>query len=268
MLLLRGYPTDDPSVTTLVGAIPGPPGPKGDKGDTGATGATGPKGDKGDKGDGIQIDGVVATYADLPETASDGDTWIADGLMYVYAGSWPAEGTGTAITGPQGPVGPTGATGAQGPKGDKGDKGDTGATGAQGPTGAQGVQGQAGVSLDIEGAVNTYADLAALTPNAGQAWVNKADGKLYYYDATDGFPADGQGVPFQGAQGPEGPQGIQGEPGADGAGSWDDLSDKPTNLVTGHANTTPKGWDLVVLTEDQFQAITEPDPNTVYFRVG
>ncbi|QFG10378.1 tail protein [Mycobacterium phage Anthony] len=111
-----------------------------------------------------------------------------------------------AVQGPKGEKGDPG--GPMGPKGDKGD------TGPQGPEGPQGVQGEAGVSLDIEGHVNTYADLAALTPVRGQAWVVNADGLLYFYDG--GFPADGNGVPFQGEQGPRGPQGLQGSQGPKG----------------------------------------------------
>lgn len=108
----------------------------------------------------------------------------------------------------KGPVGATGATGAQGPTGP------TGPTGAQGPVGAQGIQGTAGVSLDINGTVSTYADLPAGSP--GDAYVVAADGLLYFRDAT-GYPANGNGVPFVGPQGPVGAQGIQGVAGADGA---------------------------------------------------
>lgn len=120
--------------------------------------------------------------------------------------AWTVSGN---IRGPQGPQGDEGPEGPQGPQGD---------TGAQGPTGADGAQGTAGVSLDIEGSVATYADLATLdpAPAAGQAWIVTADGLLYYYDATTGFPADGSGVPFQGPQGPTGSQGIQGVQGDPG----------------------------------------------------
>jgi hypothetical protein len=239
----------------------------------------------------------VDTYADLPTTGvAEGDFWLAGGNLYRYTASgWPAEDAGTPMQGPQGPVGDTGPQGPAGSDGADGasayevavaagfsgtqaawlsslvgPQGPKGDTGAQGPTGAQGVQGQAGVSLDIEGAVNTYADLATLdpAPTAGQAWVNKADGKLYYYDATAGFPADGLGVPFQGEQGPEGPQGIQGPAGTDGASSWADIADKPTNLVTGYSNGTPVDWKLDVLSDADYLALTDPDPTTVYFRLG
>lgn len=268
-MLLGGYHPDGAfqigDGSTLVGTIPGPQGPKGDKGDTGDTGPQGPKGDKGDTGDGLQIDGRVSTYADLPTTGvSAGEVWLAGGNLYIYGESgWPAEDAGTSVVGPQGPQGEQGIQGIQGVKGDKGDKGDTGATGAQGPTGAQGIQGSAGVSLDIQGTVATYADLPS-SPNNGDAYVVAADGKLYFFDGTS-FPASGSGVPFVGPQGPTGAQGIQGEA---GAGSWADLDDKPDNLVTGYSNGTPVPWKLDVLTEEQYEAIGSPDPTTVYFRLG
>lgn len=111
----------------------------------------------------------------------------------------------------------------KGPKGDKGDTGDQGIQGVQGvqgiqgPTGAQGVQGEAGVSLDINGTLANYAAITAVSsPQAGDAYVNAADGKLYFYDGTS-WPADGAGVPFVGPQGPTGPQGVAGADGATGA---------------------------------------------------
>ncbi|UCZ58636.1 hypothetical protein [Mycolicibacterium phocaicum] len=123
------------------------------------------------------------------------------------------------------------------PKGDTGAKGDQGIQGIQGEQGIQGPQGEPGVSLDIEGSVATYADLASLTPTDGQAWIVTADGKLYFYDG--GFPADGAGVPFRGPQGIQGIQGVQGEQGEQGipgdtgpAGSsaWADITGKPSTF--------------------------------------
>ena len=106
------------------------------------------------------------------------------------------------------PMGATGATGATGLQGIQG---------IQGVTGAQGVQGEAGVSLDINGTLANYAAITAISsPSAGDAYVNAADGKLYFYDGTS-WPADGAGVPFVGPIGPQGVQGIQGITGPTGA---------------------------------------------------
>jgi hypothetical protein len=127
------------------------------------------------------------------------------------------------------------------PKGDQGGQGVKGDTGTQGPAGGQGEQGVPGVSLDIEDTVPTYADLAALTPNNGDAYVVAADGLLYFFDGTS-FPADGDGVPFVGPQGPaggqgvqgdEGPQGVKGdtgEQGPPGTTDWSDLTGLPSTF--------------------------------------
>ena len=115
------------------------------------------------------------------------------------------------IQGPAGPAGTPGATGATGPVGPVGP---AGATGAQGPAGSQGIQGTAGVNLDIQGSVATYANLPG-SPADGDAYIVLADGKLYFYDGTS-WPADGAGVPFVGPQGPAGSQGIQGIQGIQG----------------------------------------------------
>lgn len=106
-------------------------------------GKTGPQGPAGPQGTGIQIDGQVATYEDLPTTGVPvGSTYVAAGKLYrLTAEGWPVEEDGIPFQGPQGETGATGATGAQGPAGPKGDTGDTGATGA---TGAQGPQGDTG----------------------------------------------------------------------------------------------------------------------------
>lgn len=230
----------------------GPTGPIGPTGPTGPTGATGQKGDTGDMGPqgppGITPNGQVGTYAELPASPNVGDAYVvtADGLMYVYTTTWPAEGEGYPFRGPQGIQG---EQGEQGPKGDKGDTGDQGIQGiqgeqgVQGPKGDHGDQGTPGVSLDIEGHVATYADLAALTPSYGQAWIVDADGLLYFYDTA--FPADGEGVPFrgpqgiqgeQGVQGVKGDQGIQGEQGPKGdpgTTDWDELTNMPAVIAAG-----------------------------------
>lgn len=175
-----------------------PKGDKGDKGDTGSTGAaatinvgttstgnpgtnasvsnvgtssaavlnfTIPRGDKGDKGD-------------------TGDTGAAGASATIAAGT-----TSTLPSGSSATVTNSGTSSAAVfnfgiPKGDKGDKGDPGA------------------GLQINGSVNTYADLpSGLGPSdAGTAYFNQADGKLYVWSGT-AWPADGDGAQFQGPQG-------------------------------------------------------------------
>jgi hypothetical protein len=75
----------------------GPAGPQGAQGATGATGPTGatgaqgPVGAKGDPGSGVHVTGSVATAADLPADASEGDAYIvtATGHLHVWdGGAW------------------------------------------------------------------------------------------------------------------------------------------------------------------------------------
>lgn len=110
-----GAPFQGPAGPTGATGATGPTGPTGATGSTGATGPTGAAGAtgaKGDTGDGLDIDGTVATYADLPSTGiSAGDVYLvlADNLLYTRgASSWPSSGAGISL------------------KGDKGDDGDPG----------------------------------------------------------------------------------------------------------------------------------------------
>ena len=113
----------------------GPAGPQGEAGPQGIQGEQGPQGPKGEDGAGIEITGSVPTYADLPSgltTEDDGKGYYveADGKLYIWNGtSFPANGDGVQIQGPQGPQGIQGIQGEQGPQG------------VQGPAGANGVDG-------------------------------------------------------------------------------------------------------------------------------
>lgn len=69
------------------------------------------------KGTGFTVNGRVPTYADLPTGLTSGDAGKAyvvdaDSLAYIWDGtSWPADGDGEALTGPQGPAGTDGTDG-------------------------------------------------------------------------------------------------------------------------------------------------------------
>jgi hypothetical protein len=130
-------PTGGTGATGTQGAT-GPQGPQGETGPQGATGPTGPQGETGPQGPqgatgpqgtaglGIQFKGQVATFADLPTGAAQGDAYTvqADNTLRVWDATTSAWVNGGSIQGPQGPQGTTGATGA---------------TGAAGATGATGV---------------------------------------------------------------------------------------------------------------------------------
>ena len=128
----------------------------------GLGGLKGDKGDKGDDGTGISIDGTVATYADLPTNLGlddDGKGYYveADGKLYIWNGtSFPADGDGVQIQGPQGPKGEKGDTGPQGPQGEQGEQGPAGANGVDGfsPT-ATVVRTENGATITITDAEGT-----------------------------------------------------------------------------------------------------------------
>lgn len=113
-----------------VAGIPGPAGPKGDQGD------------KGDQGVGLDLDGSVPTYADLPTppNVNYNDVIVVEetghGWIYTDRG-W--IDLGVVIQGPQGDKGDQGIQGPEGPRGDQGPKGDAGSPGQQGPEGPVGV---------------------------------------------------------------------------------------------------------------------------------
>lgn len=80
---------------------------------------------------------------------------------------------------------------------------------AGGLRGLTGPKGEPGAGLAINGSVDTYSELPDdLGPeDAGKAWFNQDDGKLYVWTGTR-FPAEGQGSQFEGPEGPEGPTGF------------------------------------------------------------
>jgi hypothetical protein len=148
----------------------GPTGPQGPVGTQGPQGVPGPIGPAGQPGPGFNFLGTVATSADLPTSATQGDAytvtatntlWIYDGTVWNDAGviqgpqgvqGIPGPAGPAGAVGPQGPAGPTGATGPQGPQGIQGLPGPTGATGGAGatgpagPVGPQGPQGPQGLT--------------------------------------------------------------------------------------------------------------------------
>lgn len=151
-------------------------GDTGSTGSVGAQGPTGPGGERGLPGISLDIQGTVATYADLPASPAEGDAYVvaADGQLYFFDGvSFPASGQGAPFVGPAGPTGPGGSVGPSGDRGERGDTGPTGATGygergergdtgPAGPTGASGATGAAGKSITnvvpVGDSIQFYAD--------------------------------------------------------------------------------------------------------------
>lgn len=237
------------------GGASGKPGPAGPQGAQGVPGIQGPQGTAGVS---LDIQGTVATYADLPKTPAAGDAYVvaADGKLYFYDGTaWPVNGGGVpfqgpigpqgipgpqGLTGPEGPAGVDGAAGADstvpGPAGPAGADGATGPQGDPGPAGADGAPGVDGVDGEVgpagpQGEPGPAGEqgIQGVPGETGPAGADGADG-------VDG-PAGPQGDPglegpagpagadgvdgVTGPEGPPGPQGDPGPPGVDGAAGAD-----------------------------------------------
>lgn len=89
--------------------------------------------------------------------------------------------------------------------------------GPQGPVGPQGPAGKDGAGISIAGSVAAHSALPSNlgAQDAGKAYLNEADGKLYVWNGS-AWPADGQGAEFRGPEGPQGPTGLQGPIGPPG----------------------------------------------------
>ena len=138
----------------------GPEGPQGERGPQGIQGKQGPQGPAGQDGAGISIEASVATYANLPTNLTPADNgkgyYVEDeGKLYIWNGtSFPADGSGVQIQGPQGPQG---IQGVQGPQGVQGVQGPAGADGADG------VSPSATVTQTATGATITITDAQGTT---------------------------------------------------------------------------------------------------------
>ena len=202
----------------------------GSAGATGPAGPAGPEGPMGTQGIGIRYVGTVATVADLPATATQGDLYTVSTPEPVHGFVWDDTTAGWVDAGPvqgpqgiEGPAGPAGADGkdglpgkqgAQGVQGEVGPAGADGAVGPAGPAGAdgkdglpgkQGVQGEVGPA-GPEGPAGADGAAGPEGP-AGPAGADGAPG----VDGKDGLPGK------QGAAGPKGDTGAAGADGVDGA---------------------------------------------------
>lgn len=165
----------------------------------GAEGPQGPQGIQGPPGLGITYRGSVATDADLPATAAQGDLWIVETPAPATAWVWDDAEAAWIDAGPvQGPQGIQGEAGPQGIQGVQGEPGATGATGPQGPAGADGAAGPVGPE-GPQGIQGIQGEAGPAGP-AGAAGPTGPKG-----DTGDTGPA--------GPQGPEGPAGPKGDPG-------------------------------------------------------
>ena len=101
---------------------------------------------------GLDVKGIVADYASLPSSATQGDIYAVGSAapfeLYVYNNSSWVDFGQFPKAGPKGDQGPQGEPGRQGPRGLTGEPGPRGYTGAPGAPGPEGPQGPAGPKGD------------------------------------------------------------------------------------------------------------------------
>jgi hypothetical protein len=181
-------------------------------------GAPGVDGVDGADGVSISIQGSVATYADLPADAIEGECYVveADGLLYDSDGAgFPPEGSGVPWRGPQGIQGQPGEV------------------------------GPAGLGITYKGTVDVESSLPA-TADSGDLYIvsDPAPAHGFVWDAetsawVDAGPVQGpQGIP-----GPQGVAGVDGAPGKDGVAGADGAAGPagPTGPAGPKGDTGPAG---------------------------
>jgi len=159
---------------------------------------------------------------DFPNSPSNGDTYSANGIDWIYNGSvWKKDAT-SGVKGQKGEVGDKGQKGEVGEKGqkgevgDKGQKGEIGATGGTGGTGDKGQKGQKGEVGDK----GQKGEIGATGGTGGTG--SKGDKGQKGQDGTDATGAKGQkgekgAIGPQGGTGGTGDKGDQGQKGDAGA---------------------------------------------------
>jgi len=195
-------------------------GPRGEQGPQGATGPAGPE------GQGLNINGDVPTFDDLPETPEDDSFWYVidvNEIWYWSGDAWYNAGS-PGGTGPRGPVGPEGPTGPKGLKGDEGPQGEQGEQGPEGPMGPsggygpEGEQGPPGVGINLKGEVADEASLPTENNTVSDAWHIADTGEIaIWIETTPGNYEWYLMDQVAGPEGPTGPQGPTGEQGSEGA---------------------------------------------------
>lgn len=139
--------------------VPGPQGPAGPVGPQGEQGIQGPQGIQGEQGIqgapglGITFKGQVATEADLPASAEQGDLYVVNDPAPAHGFVWDADTASWVDAGPvQGPQGIQGPQGVEGP---------------QGPAGPSAVSADAGNAsiLGSDGLIFTPAGVTELPPD-------------------------------------------------------------------------------------------------------
>ena len=167
---------------------------------------------------------------DFPTSPSNGQTYSANGIDWIYNGSvWKKDAT-SGVKGQKGEVGQkgqkgeVGEKGIKGDKGDKGQKGEIGATGGTGGAGSDGDKGQKGESgVNATGTKGPKGEKGEIGPQGG----------------TGGTGQKGS----TGSSGSSGDKGQKGDTGPTG-GAGSSVPSGGIILWSGAANAIPSGWYL------------------------
>ena len=190
---------------------------------------------------------------DFPNSPSNGQTYSANGIDWIYNGSvWKKDATAgvkgqkgeVAEKGQKGEKGEVGQKGDKGDKGDKGQKGEIGATGGSGGVGNKGdkgdtgQKGQTGADNSTKGQKGQKGDQGTSVKGEPGA-STKGDKGTAGVDATKGQKGE-KGQQGSGSNGTDGDKGQKGDTG--GAGS--SVPSGGIIIWSGAANAIPSGWYL------------------------
>ena len=177
---------------------------------------------------GINFQGSVPTFANLPAGAAEGDAYISDDTDELWVWNGTAWVSGGSIQGPSGTSGTSGTSGANGADGTSGTSGANGADGTSGTSGADGADGTSGTSgtSGINGEKGDQGD-AGVDGTSGTSGLDGQNGTsgtsgLDGQNGTSGTSGlDGQNGTsgtsgLDGQDGTSGTSGINGLPGSDG----------------------------------------------------
>ena len=167
---------------------------------------------------------------DFPNTPSNGQTYSANGIDWIYDGSvWKKDAT-AGVKGQKGEIGQKGQKGeigekgAKGDKGDKGQKGEIGATGGTGGAGSDGDKGQKGeAGVNATGTKGQKGEKGEIGPQGGTGGTG-----------NKGEPGSG------GSDGSDGDKGQKGEVGSSGTDAQLPIG----TIVAYGGNSAPSGWQI------------------------
>ena len=181
---------------------------------------------------------------DFPNNPSNGDTYSANGIDWIYNGSvWKKDAT-AGVKGQKGEIGvgdkgQKGQKGEVGATGDKGQKGEIGATGGTGGTGQKGQKGQDGNdATGTKGQKGEKGEIGAQGGTGGTGQKGEPGAA-----ASKGQKGEKGQIGADGGSGSDGSDGDKGQKGEAGS----NIASVPSGGIiiwSGASNAIPSGWYL------------------------